>query len=54
MYETMVEQIYLWFCTSNGSIRLKLTETGNLSVITYDADLEELLPGNALVSDDTH
>ena len=29
------------FYTSNGSIRLKLTETGNASVITHDADLEE-------------
>ena len=41
------------FWTSNGSIRLKLTETGNVRVITHDADLEELFPGNELISDDT-
>ena len=42
------------FWTSNGSIRLKLTETGNVRVITHDADLEELFPGNELISDNTH
>ena len=42
------------FWTSNGSIRLKLTETGNVRVITHDADLEELFPGNELISDDAH
>ena len=41
------------FCTSNGSIRSKLTETGNVRVITHDADLEELFPGNELISDDS-
>ena len=41
------------FWNSNGSIRLKLTETGNVRVITHDADLEELFPGNELISDDT-
>ena len=41
------------FWTSNGSIRLKLTETGNVRVITHHADLEELFPGNELISDDT-
>ena len=41
------------FWTSNGSIRLKLIETGNVRVITHDADLEELFPGNELISDDT-
>ena len=30
------------FWTSNGSIRLKLTEIGNVRVITNDVDLEEL------------
>ena len=39
------------FWTSNGSIRLKLTETGNVRVITHDADFEELFPGNELISD---
>ena len=41
------------FWTSNGSIRLKLTKTGNVRVIAHDADLEELFPGNELISDDT-
>ena len=27
---------------------------GNVRVITHDADLEELFPGNELISDDTH
>ena len=39
--------------TSNWSRRLKLTETGNVPVITHDVDLEELFPGNELISDDT-
>ena len=42
------------FWTSNGSIRLKPTETGNVRVITHDADLEELFPGNELINDDAH
>ena len=41
------------FWNSNGSIRLKLTETGNVRVITHDADFEELFPGNEVISDDT-
>ena len=41
------------FRSSNGSIRLKLTETGNVPVITHDAGLEEFFPGNELISDDT-
>ena len=41
------------FWTSNSSIRLKLIETGNVRVITHDADLEELFPGNELINDDT-
>ena len=41
------------FWTSNGSKRLKLTETGNVRVVTHHADLEELFPGNDLISDDT-
>ena len=41
------------FWTFNGSIRLKLTETGSVIVITHDADLEELFPGNELISEDT-
>ena len=41
------------FWTSNGSIRLKLTETCNVRVIAHDADLEEVFPGNELISDDT-
>ena len=41
------------FWTSNGSIRLKLTETGNVRVITHDADLEKLFPCNEQICDDT-
>ena len=31
---------------------LKLTETGNVCVITHHADLEERFPGNELISDE--
>ena len=41
------------FWTSNRSIRLKLIETGNVRVITHDADLEELFAGNELISNNT-
>ena len=41
------------FWTSHGSIRLKLTKTGNVRVITRNADLKKLFPGNLLISDDT-
>ena len=41
------------FWTSSGPIRLKLTETGNVRVITHDADLIELFLGSELISDDT-
>ena len=41
------------FLTFNGSIRLKPTETGNVRVITHDANLEELFPGNKLIRDNT-
>ena len=40
------------FWTYDGFIRLKLTQTGNVRVIINDADLEELLPGKELISDD--
>ena len=50
----MVEQIYSWFLDFQWVHKIKLTETGNVRVITHDADLEELFPGNKLISDDTH
>ena len=49
----MVEKLIHGFWISNGSIRLELTETDNVRVITHDADLENLFPGNELISDDT-
>ena len=39
----------LW--TSNGSIKLKVSENGNIHVITHDDDLEELFPNNELIKD---
>ena len=39
------------FWTSNGSIKLKIFENGNIHVITHDVDLEELLPNNELIKD---
>ena len=41
------------FRTSNKCMQLKLTQTGNVRVITHVAGLEELFPGNELISDDT-
>ena len=40
------------FWTSNESIRLQVTETSNVRVISHDADLESLFPGNELISDE--
>ena len=39
------------FWTSNGSIKLKVSENGNIHVITHDVDLEELFPDNELIKD---
>ena len=39
--------------TSNGSMRLKLIETGNVHVIMHGADLEGIFPGNELICDNT-
>ena len=40
------------FWVSNGSIRLKIVENGKTNVITHDADLEVLFPGNDLIQDE--
>ena len=39
------------FWVTNGSIRLRTVENGRTNVITYLSDLEELFPGNELLSD---
>ena len=39
------------FWTSNCSIKLKVSENGNIHVITHDVDLEELFPNNELIKD---
>ena len=39
------------FWISNGSIKLKVSENGNIHVITHDLDLEELFPNNELIKD---
>ena len=38
------------FWVSNGSIRVKLVNE-NVSIITYDCDLEKLFPGDPLIAD---
>ena len=38
------------FWVSNGSIRIKLVNK-NVSIITYDCDLEKLFPGDPLIAD---
>ena len=37
------------FWTSNDSMKLKVSENGNIHVITHDVDLEELFPNNELI-----
>ena len=39
------------FWTSNGSIKLNVSENGNIHVIIHDVDLEELFPNNELIKD---
>ena len=39
------------FWTSNSFIKLKVSENGNIHVIIYDFDLEELFPNNELIED---
>ena len=37
------------FWSLNGSIKLNLSENGNIHVIAHDVDLEELLPNNDII-----
>ena len=39
------------FWVMNGSIKLRTAENGGTHVISYLSDLEELFPGNELLSD---
>ena len=39
------------FWVTNGSIRLRTVENGRTNEITHLSDLEELFPGNELLSD---
>ena len=39
------------FWVTNGSIRLRTIENGRTNVITHLSDLEDLFPGNELLSD---
>ena len=44
-------QVIHAFWISNGSIKLKVSETGNVHTVTHDVDLEVLFPGNSLIED---
>ena len=44
-------QVIHAFWISNGSIKLKVSETGNVHIVTHDVDLEVLIPGNSLIED---
>ena len=44
-------QVIHAFWISNGSIKLKVSETGNVHIVTHDVDLEVLIPGNSLTED---
>ena len=37
---------------SNGTLRLKLTESGRVHIITHSQDLDELFPENELLRDE--
>ena len=39
------------FWTSTGFVKQKVSENGNIHVITHDVDLEELFPNNELIKD---
>ena len=39
------------FWISNGSVKLKVSETGNVHTVTHDVDLEVLFPGDSLIED---
>ena len=39
------------FCVYNGTLRLKLTSSGHVPVITHSQDLDELFPENELLRD---
>ena len=39
------------FWVTNGSIRLSTVKNGQTNVITHISDLEELFPGNEILSD---
>ena len=40
------------FWVSNGTLRLKLTESGRVHIITHSQDLDELFPENELLGDE--
>ena len=44
-------QVIHAFWISNGSIKLKVSETGNVHTVTHDVDLEVFFPGNSLIED---
>ena len=44
-------QVIHAFWISNGLIKLKVLETGNVHTVTHDIDLEVLFPGNSLIED---
>ena len=44
-------QVIHAFWISNGSINLKVSETGDLLTVTHDVGLEALFPGNSLIED---
>ena len=48
---TIIYNLIYAFWTSNGSIKLKIFENGNIHVIMHDVDLEELFPNNELIKD---
>ena len=43
--------IFMLFWVSNGTLRLKLTESDRVHIITPSQDLDELFPENALLND---
>ena len=44
-------QVIHAFCISNASIKLKVSETGNVHAVTHDVNFEVLFPGKSLIED---
>ena len=52
MQKTLICKYIHGFWMFNGTLRLKLSESGHVNVITHSQDLDELFPENELLRDE--